>query len=179
MVLSDKTIIDLATSLINPFNPENVGPATVDLTLTDTFLLVEGHKTGGLIRMDRPVTYERVCRQEFVLPPNRFVLASTVEVVRLPDDICAEVIGRSSVGRLGLFVENAGWIDPGFEGNITLELFNANEYPIILEAGRRVCQIVFYRMDRPVLHPYNGKYQGHRAAGTVGSRVFDDREVGR
>ncbi len=85
------------------------------------------------------------------------------------------VEGRSSLGRLGLFIQNAGWVDPGFHGEITLELFNANRCAIKLQAGRRIGQLVFARMDRAAQNPYRGKYQGQR--GATGSRVFLDEEL--
>jgi len=75
---------------------------------------------------------------------------------------------------MGLFIQNAGWVDPGFEGKITLELYNANNFPIELEAGRRICQLVFGTMDATALSPYRGKYQGQTKS--VGSRVFKDSE---
>ncbi|MBQ1432846.1 MAG: dCTP deaminase, partial [Ruminococcus sp.] len=77
-------------------------------------------------------------------------------------------------GRMGLFIQNAGWVDPGFKGEITLELFNANRCAIELTAGRRVGQLVFAKMDDKALRPYDGKYQGQR--GATGSRVFMDRD---
>jgi dCTP deaminase len=101
-------------------------------------------------------------------------LATTCEYIRLPADVTAFVEGRSSIGRIGLFIQNAGWVDPGFEGNITLELFNANRLPIRLVAGRRICQLVFARMDQAAQNPYSGKYQGQRQ--TTGSRIALDAE---
>jgi len=101
-------------------------------------------------------------------------LAVTRETIRLPDNITAFVEGRSSIGRIGLFIQNAGWVDPGFMGTITLELYNANRLPIRLTSGRRICQIVFAFMDGPADSPYRGKYQNQRDA--VGSRVFLDRD---
>lgn len=83
--------------------------------------------------------------------------------------------GRSSLGRMGLFIQNAGWVDPGFEGEITLELFNANRCAIELRSGRRVGQLVFARMDAPAQFPYCGKYQGQR--GATGSHIFMDQEI--
>ncbi len=163
---------------MDPCPDEHIGPASVDLRLSNQFTVVEGHKTGGLIRMDQPVSYDHLEQEVFFLAPKQFVLGSTVERIYLPPDICASVSGRSSTGRLGLFVENAGWIDPGFNGNITLELYNANDWPIRLEAGRRVIQIIFYMLDAPAQSPYHGKYQGPHAEGAVGSRVFEDQEVG-
>ena len=112
-----------------------------------------------------------------MLLPGQFVLATTMEYFRLPDNLTAFVEGRSSLGRMGLFIQNAGWVDPGFEGEITLELFNANRCAIRLQAGRRVGQLVFAQMDAPALVPYQGKYQGQR--GATGSRVFQDKEIHR
>ncbi|MFR7444964.1 MAG: dCTP deaminase [Sellimonas intestinalis] len=94
------------------------------------------------------------------------------EYISLPNDLTAFVEGRSSLGRMGLFIQNAGWVDPGFEGEITLELFNANRCAIELQAGRRVGQLVFAKMDACALHPYNGKYQGQ--TGATGSKAFLD-----
>ena len=75
---------------------------------------------------------------------------------------------------MGLFIQNAGWVDPGFKGRITLELYNANSLPIKLEVGRRICQLVFCKMDRDASRPYSGKYQGQET--TEGSRIFEDSE---
>lgn len=97
-----------------------------------------------------------------------------MEYISLPDNLTAFVEGRSSLGRMGLFIQNAGWVDPGFQGEITLELFNANRCAIELTSGRRVGQLVFAQMDASAIQPYNGKYQGQR--GATGSRVFLDAE---
>ena len=98
-----------------------------------------------------------------------------MEYFELPDNLTAFVEGRSSLGRMGLFIQNAGWVDPGFKGEITLELFNANRCAIELKAGRRVGQLVFAEMDYTALNPYNGKYQGQTGAtGATGSKVFMD-----
>ena len=107
--------------------------------------------------------------------PGQFVLATTMEYFRLGDDLTAFVEGRSSIGRLGLFIQNAGWVDPGFEGEITLELYNASRCAIELEAGRRVGQLVFAQLDRHAETPYRGKYQGQR--GATGSRIYMDKEI--
>jgi dCTP deaminase len=88
--------------------------------------------------------------------------------------LTAFVEGRSSVGRSGLFIQNAGWVDPGFHGMITLELYNANNAPMRIAAGRRICQLVLARADDVVEQPYAGKYQGQMD--TTGSRVHMDVE---
>ena len=114
-------------------------------------------------------------REKYLIPPHSFILATTKEYFEIPNDMTAFVEGRSSVGRIGLFVENAGWVDPGFKGNITLELFNANSLPIEVESGRRICQLVFCKMDKSSVNPYKGKYLGQK--GATGSLVFKDREI--
>lgn len=98
-----------------------------------------------------------------------------MEYFELPNDLTAFVEGRSSLGRMGLFIQNAGWVDPGFQGEITLELYNVNRCAIELKAGRRVGQLVFSRMDDTALHPYRGKYQKQK--GATGSKAFLDKEV--
>lgn len=106
--------------------------------------------------------------------PGQFVLATTMEYICLPNDLTAFVEGRSSLGRMGLFIQNAGWVDPGFSGEITLELYNANRCAIELQAGRRIGQLVFAKMDQTALRPYAGKYQ--RQKGATGSRIYMDSE---
>jgi len=109
-----------------------------------------------------------------VIPPHSFLLATTREYIRLPNDLTAFVEGRSSIGRIGLFIQNAGWVDPGFEGTITLELYNANRLPIRLQEGRRICQLVFARMDQVAHRPYQGKYQFQQRA--TGSRIAQEQD---
>ena len=150
-----------------------IQPASVDLRLGRHFLTVDEHDF-DIIRMDQPIRYVEIERDEIVIPPLTFMLATTLEYIKLPNDLTAFVEGRSSVGRIGLFVQNAGWVDPGFEGELTLELFNANRQPIRLRAGRRICQLVFARMDRAAERPYRGKYLGQRKP--VGSRLHEDTD---
>lgn len=161
---------------IEPLDPEQIGPASVDLRLGRSFLSPRP-SADGLFSMSQPVEYDESEGDAFIVPAHGFVLATTVEYLRLPNDLTAFVEGRSSVGRLGLFIQNAGWVDPGFEGAITLELYNANAAPMRIEAGRRICQLVIARADGPVDKPYAGKYQGQRI--TTGSRIYLDSEVAR
>ena len=178
MILSDTTLKRLLESgelVVEPIEPHQIQPASIDLRLGRHFLKVDENDV-EVIRMDQPLSYTEIVQDEIVIPPHSFLLASTREYIKLPADVTAFVEGRSSIGRIGLFVENAGWVDPGFEGELTLELYNANRLPIRLCAGRRICQLVFSRMDRPSSEPYYGKYQGQRR--TVGSRVFQDAEIG-
>lgn len=177
MILSDKTIIRMLkekTLLIEPLTEEQIQPASVDIRLGDTFSIVED-SPNGIITMENQISYKTIQTDKYILLPGQFVLATTLEYFVMPNDLTAFVEGRSSLGRMGLFIQNAGWVDPGFEGEITLELFNANRCAIELQAGRRVGQLVFAQMDDVALNPYKGKYQGQK--GATGSRVFMDGET--
>jgi len=158
---------------VDPLEDGQIQPASIDVRLGDHFLKVNENRL-DVIRLDAEIQYEELTQEEIVIPPYSFLLATTCEYIRLPADVTAFVEGRSSIGRIGLFIQNAGWVDPGFEGNITLELFNANRLPIRLVAGRRICQLVFARMDQAAQNPYSGKYQGQRQ--TTGSRIALDAE---
>ncbi len=177
MILSDRTIIKMlenGTLSIEPLERGQIQPASVDIRLGNTFSIVEDSST-GVITLENEITYKKIQTDTYVLLPGQFILATTMEYFMLPNNLTAFVEGRSSLGRLGLFIQNAGWVDPGFRGEITLELFNANRCAIELKAGRRVGQLVFSVMDDIALNPYNGKYQGQR--GATGSKVFLDNEV--
>ena len=176
MILSDKTIkrmIEEKSLVIEPVDDEQIQPASVDIRLGNTFSVVED-TSSGIITLGDEIGYKTITADKYLIMPGQFVLATTKEYFELPDDLTAFVDGRSSLGRMGLFIQNAGWVDPGFKGEITLELFNANRCAIELTAGRRVGQLVFAKMDDKALRPYDGKYQGQR--GATGSRVFMDRD---
>lgn len=175
MILSDKTIIKMLkdkTLEISPLEQSQIQPASVDVRLGNTFSIVEDLPS-GVITLEDKINYKTIETDTYVLLPGQFVLATTMEYISLPDNLTAFVEGRSSLGRMGLFIQNAGWVDPGFRGEITLELFNANRCAIELKSGRRVGQLVFAEMDEAALNPYSGKYQGQR--GATGSRVFMDK----
>lgn len=176
MILSDRTIRDMIvekTLKITPLSEEQIQPASIDIRLGNTFSIVDDTPS-GIITLDSEIKYKTITAEKYLILPGQFVLATTMEFFELPDDLTAFVEGRSSLGRMGLFIQNAGWVDPGFKGEITLELFNANRCAIELTAGRRVGQLVFAKMDRAAQDPYNGKYQGQ--TGATGSRVFMDND---
>ena len=176
MIVSDVSLRQLMASgevIIDPVDPGQLQPASVDLTLGDHFLKVDENAVES-ISLDTELHYMDLHTQEIIIPPNSFLLAVTRETIKLPNNITAFVEGRSSIGRIGLFIQNAGWVDPGFHGTITLELYNANRLPIRLQAGRRICQIVLARMDTPTSAPYSGKYQFQKNA--VGSQIHQDRD---
>jgi len=177
MILSDLSLreyLSNGTIVVDPLEDYQIQPASVDLRLGNHFLTVDEHST-EIITMDDPIHYREINKDEIIIAPKSFILATTLEWIELPDNMTAFVEGRSSIGRMGLFIQNAGWVDPGFEGEITLEIFNANSLPIRLNAGRRICQLVFAQMDQATLNPYRGKYQGQRKA--RGSEVRKDNDA--
>ena len=176
MILSDKTLnklLDDEELIIDPVKDSQIQPASVDMRLGKSFLKINENLMEVMTLQDE-LEYVKLDKEEIVIPPNSFLLASTREYIKLPENITAFVEGRSSIGRMGLFIQNAGWVDPGFEGKITLELFNANRLPIKLIAGRRICQLVFAEMDETAESPYQGKYQCQESA--VGSKAYQDYE---
>jgi dCTP deaminase len=176
MILSDKTLKSMIASgelKIEPLGNDSIQPASIDCRLGSHYLVVEDNRM-DIITLDSDIHYREIEGDSITIPPHSFLLATTQEYVELPNDVTAFVEGRSSIGRIGLFIQNAGWVDPGFKGRITLELYNANSLPIKLQAGRRVCQLVFCKMDQAAETPYNGKYQGQTKS--VGSRVSQDND---
>jgi dCTP deaminase len=176
MILSDKTLNSMIASgelQVSPLRDESIQPASIDCHLGDHFLVME-HNRMDIITLDSEIHYREIESEFITIPPHSFLLATTDEYIKVPNDVTAFVEGRSSIGRIGLFIQNAGWVDPGFEGRVTLELYNANSLPIKLQKGRRICQLVFCKMDQAAQNPYAGKYQKQEKS--VGSRVFLDSE---
>lgn len=174
MILSDGELRDLIESnklKIEPLEKSQIQPASIDITLGNTFSVIDDMH-GGVINPNKNITYKVIETEKYLLLPGEFVLATTREYISLPNNLTAFVEGRSSWGRLGLFIQNAGWVDPGFEGEITLELFNANKCAIELQGGLRLGQLVFARMEKDAENPYCGKYQGQRKA--TGSKAYMD-----
>jgi dCTP deaminase len=176
MILSDKTLKAMIASgdlVCEPIDEKSIQPASIDCRLGDHFLIPDDHQM-DMITLDSEIKYREITNGTITIPPHSFLLATTQEYIELPDNLTSFVEGRSSIGRIGLFIQNAGWVDPGFKGRITLELYNASSLPIKLEAGKRICQLVFAKMDQVADNPYSGKYQGQRQ--TVGSRVYQDTD---
>ncbi len=176
MILNDKKLYDLCKKkrLVYPITLESIQPASIDITLGNTFLKPKKRPLGQYNSFDRPVEYDSF-KGIYFIEPHEFILATTKEYICLPNNISAFVEGRSSVGRMGLFVQNAGWIDAGFEGRITLELFNASEIPIELKPLTRIGQLVFCRMNGNCEKPYKGKYQ--KQNDVTGSLINLDTEI--
>jgi len=132
--------------LIEPFNEESLQPAGYDLRVGDEAYLngriIDVRKEGGVI-----------------IPPKAYALLLTLERVKLPDDVMGDMKLRSSLAREGL-VGSLAWVDPGWDGNLTLMVFNASEKPVGLKYGERFVQIAFIRLEGPSRNPYRGNYQG-------------------
>jgi dCTP deaminase len=185
VVLSDGTIRELVASgrlVIDPFDPTLVQPSSVDVRASGDFRVFRNNRRPHIdVRepIDDLTELVSIAGDEpFVLHPGEFVLGSTMERVGLPDDLVARLEGKSSLGRLGLLIHStAGFVDPGWEGTITLELSNVARLPITIYEGMKIGQLSFMRLDRPAERPYGhpdlgSRYQGQ--AGPVDSRYSDD-----
>lgn len=160
MVLSSYTIKELLENkglVIKPLEPSQIQPASVDLRISEEILFLKGDE----IDFDREPGYEMVKSKEVVLPPKTHVLARTIEHVELPNDVGGMVKLRSSLSRIGIILNNAGWVDPGFRGTLTLSIFNSNDFPVKIKAGTRFFQLVLLRLDKES-EGYSGKYLGQR-----------------
>ena len=153
-----------------------VNPASINLRLGDSFKVIDENqpyiKLGGEVKyIERELVDGHV-----IIYPKEFMLATTMERIVVPITAAAFVQGRSSIGRIALSVQNAGFVDPGFNGHITLELVNEGPVPIVLYPGYPVTQLV-YMGAGDVSRPYDGKYFGQIEA--TGSRMYLDPENAR
>ena len=172
-VLSDRDIraaIEAGDVVITPYDPKDLQPSSVDLHLDRRFRVFRNNRYPYIdVRSPQPDLTEMVSvadDEPFILHPGEFVLGQTLEWTELPDDLVARLEGKSSLGRLGLLIHStAGFVDPSWEGNLTLELSNVANLPITIYHGMPIGQISFMRMDGPVERPYGSdrtgsKYQG-------------------
>jgi dCTP deaminase len=174
MVLSDRTIreeIDRGRIIIEPLSPDCIQPASVDLHLDKKLLAFKPQRYPAYIDVKHSLDHlnEVVEVDEdkaFFLNPGEFVLISTLESITLPNDIVARLEGKSSLGRIGLLVHStAGYVDPGWQGHLTLEISNVAKLPITLYYKMKIAQISFLRLTSPVDRLYGAaelgsKYQG-------------------
>ncbi len=176
VLLSDRDIKEQIASQrvgIEPFDPTMVQPSSVDVRLDRFFRVFENHKYSEI---DPSVEQPELTRElevaadeHFILHPGEFVLASTYEVITLPDDIAGRLEGKSSLGRLGLLTHStAGFIDPGFSGHITLELSNVANLPVKLFPGMKIGQLCLIKLSSPAEHPYGSAVYGSRYQGQRG-----------
>ena len=183
VLLSDRDIrAEIAAGRVGcePFTESMIQPSSVDVRLDKFFRVFENHKYSVIDpSMEQPdLTREVITEgdEPFILHPGEFVLASTYEVITLPDDIAGRLEGKSSLGRLGLLTHStAGFIDPGFSGHITLELSNVANLPVKLFPGMKIGQLCLIKLSSPAEHPYGSekygsRYQGQR--GPTASRSF-------
>jgi len=183
MILVDWQIIDRIERGyigIDPFNPDLVQPNSIDIRLGNHFVwYTPGSDVIDPFTRDTVTSgTEEMTTESIVLYPGQFVLAETMEVLSLPDNIVASIEGKSSIARLGIELhQTGGWIDAGFAGSITLEMCNVNQRPVRMHAGMPIGQLVFYTTERAAC-PYNSKkdakYQNQRQA-TL-SRYYENRK---
>ena len=176
MVLSDRDIraaIAAGRIGLDPFDPACVQPASVDIRL-DRFFRVFRSTKHPFIDLAKPLDditelVEVAENDRFILHPGEFVLGSTRERVRLADDLVSRVEGKSSLGRLGLLIHStAGFVDPAWDGHITLELSNVNTIPITLYPGMRVGQLSFFPLTSRAERPYGSPELGSSYQGQTG-----------
>jgi dCTP deaminase len=185
MIFSDRTIKEAVAAnriMIDPYDETMVQPSSVDLRCDRVFRVFENHRYPFIDpkrpQADLTTAVEATTDDPFMLHPGEFVLGSTLETVGLADDIVARLEGKSSLGRLGLLIHStAGFIDPGFRGQVTLELSNVSNLPIAIYPEMKIGQVSFYQLTTPAEHPYGSigagsKYQGQ--AGPTPSRMHED-----
>lgn len=176
MLLSDRDIlaeINAGRVALDPYDPDMIQPSSIDVRLDKFFRVFDNHKYAAIDPSAEQAELTRLVdvgpEGPFVLHPGEFVLGSTFESVTLPDDIAARLEGKSSLGRLGLLTHStAGFIDPGFEGNVTLELSNTATLPINLWPGMKIGQLCFFRLSSPAENPYGSAKYGSRYRGQRG-----------
>jgi dCTP deaminase len=172
-VLSDRDIraaIDSGEVVIRPYDPADLQPSSVDLHLDRRFRVFRNNRYPYIdVRKPQPDLTELVTIENdepFILHPGEFVLGQTLEWTELPVDLVARLEGKSSLGRLGLLIHStAGYVDPGWKGNLTLELSNVANLPIALYFGMKIGQISFFRMSSAVERPYGSKELGSKYQG--------------
>ncbi len=184
MLLSDRDLnaeIRAGELVIDPFDPDLVQPASIDVRLDRVFRAFVNHHNTHIdpaVRLDGLTELVRAGHAGYILHPGEFVLGSTIERIALGRQIAARLEGKSSLGRLGLLVHStAGFIDPWFDGHVTLELSNVATMPIRLWPGMKIGQLCVIRLSSPVERPYGSPELGSRYQGQGGpteSRAWMD-----
>lgn len=183
MILSDLTIrqqLAAGRIVIDPLDEKNIQPSSVDLHIDNLFRVFRNDTTPFIDPKENQEDLTELVEVKdagaFILHPGEFVLGSTLERVKLPDDLVARLEGKSSLGRLGLLIHStAGFVDAGWDGHLTLELSNVANLPIALYPGMKIGQISFLQMTTAAQRPYGSatvgsKYQGQR--GPTPSRAY-------
>jgi len=185
VVLSDRTIARLITEGrigIDPYDEALLQPSSVDVRVDKYFRVFHNARYAFIdVKQPQEELTEEVAIDEdrpFILHPGEFVLGSTLERISLADDLVARLEGKSSLGRLGLLIHStAGFIDPGWDGHVTLELSNVANLPITIYYGMKIGQVSFMQMTEPAATPYGpqaigSKYKGQR--GPTASRYWQN-----
>ena len=183
MTYSDKDLKKIIKQGKLGFNPalnaDQIGPASIDLKLAGEFKVFRTDKF-SLLDTKKPlpehfmqtITLEK--DEPFIIHPGSFILASTIEYIKVPSDLVVNVEGKSSLARMGILVHTAGFIDPGFEGTITLEISNQSNIAVALYAGMYICQIAVSPLTSPAQKPYNKRkkslYSHQRGPTTTDTR---------
>jgi dCTP deaminase len=186
VVLSDRTIrrlLDEGRIGIEPYDESLLQPSSVDVRV-DRYFRVFHNARYPFIDVREPqedlTELVEADSEPFILHPGEFVLGSTLERIQLPDDLVARLEGKSSLGRLGLLIHStAGFIDPGWDGHVTLELSNVANLPITIYPGMKIGQLSFVQLSEPAESPYGSgglgsKYQGQK--GPTPSRYWQNFE---
>lgn len=173
-ILSDKQIISYGSELVEPFDRRHVQPASIDVHLGPTLEVEYGTYPIDPAK-DNTAAFSRMVMDTehgYLLMPGELVLGATHEIINLPDGIAARFEGKSSLGRLGLMTHvTAGFIDPGFRGQITVEIAKVGGASFILRPGMKIGQICFYRMYTTPEHPYGAAENGSHYQGQMGPQV--------
>jgi dCTP deaminase len=185
MILSDKTIreeLSAGRIVVEPLDDGCIQPSSIDLHVDAQFRVFRNSRYPFIdVKTEMPDLTEIVrvgADEPFILHPGEFVLGSTLERVALPNDLVARLEGKSSLGRLGLLIHStAGYVDPGWDGFLTLELSNVANLPITIYPRMKIGQISFFRLSTEADMPYGSgkaksKYQGQR--GPTASRFFEE-----
>jgi dCTP deaminase len=181
--MSDRDIrasIEAGQIGLEPLDMSLLQPSSFDVRIDRFFRLFDNHKYAHIDPAEQQDDLTRLVEvapdEPFILHPGEFVLGSTYEFVKLPDNIAARLEGKSSLGRLGLVTHStAGFVDPGFNGHVTLELSNMATLPIKLWPGMKIGQLCFFQLSSPSETPYGSdkylnRYQGQR--GPTASRSY-------
>ena len=176
MLLSDRDIkafLDSGEIKIDPLDRASIQPSSLDLVLGNQFRILDKQRLAVIdaTNPEKDITnlVEIQSDGRFLFHPGEFVLGTTVEKITLGNQVAAQLEGKSSLGRLGLMIHStAGFIDPGFSGQITLELSNVSRIPIVLKPGMKIGHLAFLKLSSPCLRPYGSKGLGSKYQGQIG-----------
>jgi len=194
VLLSNRDILEekrFDNIVIEPFHPELMQPSSYDVTLSCEFLVQRRTHPDYLAfndvidpKVDSSNHFQAVTVPKgsaIEIKPDSFILASTHEAIALGANITARCEGKSSLGRLGLQIHStAGFIDPGFEGTVTLELSNNGTTPILLYPGMKIAQLCFFKLPQPSTILYGSRFAGshyQNQSGPTASKVHENFKI--